>query len=251
MPGATETTTTSQATPTPPPGGGAAGAGSGAGGAPGESAQGGTGAAAASTTSTFLGPGETKPGVQDGAQGAGKQEAAAGDGKAAGDAGKAQEKPAEDELKLALPKGVEANPALLDKFKPLAKELGLKSDGAQKLLDLHLEVQNAMQEQGREAWTKQVSTWESALKTDKEIGGKEFEANQARASALLKHFGDSELTDFLKSGYGNHPALARFVVKVAKALGEDSAGIRTSPASQARTEEELARLRYPKTYGGQ
>lgn len=104
-------------------------------------------------------------------------------------------------------------------FEPIAKELGLSQEQAQKLVDIYPQIQ----QQQAEAWSKQVADWGEQVKADKEIGGDKFNASVGAAQRALDQFGNTELREYLNaSGLGNHPALVRFCAKVGKAMAEDT-----------------------------
>ncbi|HBC5198779.1 TPA: peptidase [Serratia marcescens] len=134
---------------------------------------------------------------------------------------------AEKEKKLAAPEKYEFTPPegqeldanALAVFEPIAKELGLSQEQAQKLVDIYPQIQ----QQQAEAWSKQVSDWGEQVKADKEIGGDKFNASVGAAQRALDQFGNTELREYLNtSGLGNHPALVRFCAKVGKAMAEDT-----------------------------
>lgn len=126
--------------------------------------------------------------------------------------------PAAEEIKVKFPEGVVTDEALLGKFLPIAKELGLKSDGAQKLVDLFAETQAAAQTRHME----QITQWAEQAKADKEIGGPAFDANLAVAKKALDRLSSPGLKEMLiKTGLGNHPDMIRAFVKVGKLISED------------------------------
>lgn len=124
------------------------------------------------------------------------------------------------------PEGVELDSGLADKFKAIASELKLPADGAQKVVDLYASVRQAE----AEAFAKQVSDWGEAVKADKEIGGDKLPENLAAARKVIDTFGSEDIKSLLDStGMGNHPEVVRLLVKVGKALSEDTF-VRGKPA---------------------
>lgn len=127
------------------------------------------------------------------------------------------------EIEFKLPDGVEADAELFGKFKPLAKDLGLKSEGAQKLVDLFVEGQKRWAEQAVDQWTQQDKAWTDTLRTDKELGGADAQAKLNVARKAIQRFGGDELRKALDDlGIGNHPALVRFAYRVGQQISEDS-----------------------------
>lgn len=131
-----------------------------------------------------------------------------------------KDKPAAPEkYEFSAPEGQELDANALAVFEPIAKELGLSQEQAQKLVDLYPQIQ----QQQAEAWSKQVADWGEQVKADKEIGGDKFNASVGAAQRALDQFGNTELREYLNaSGLGNHPALVRFCAKVGKAMAEDT-----------------------------
>ena len=140
--------------------------------------------------------------------------------KDAADKAEKDKKPAAPEkYEFAAPEGQELDANALSVFEPIAKELGLTQEQAQKLVDIYPQIQ----QQQAEAWSKQVADWGEQVKADKEIGGDKFTASVGLAQRALDQFGNPELREYLQaSGLGNHPALVRFCAKVGKSMAEDS-----------------------------
>lgn len=133
---------------------------------------------------------------------------------------KKDEKPVVPEkYEFKAPEGVEQlDPQALAVFEPIAKELGLSQDQAQKLVDIYPQIQ----QQQAEAWSKQVTDWGDQVKADKEIGGDKLTASVGQAQKALDQFGTPALRDYLESsGLGNHPELVRAFAKVGKMMSED------------------------------
>ncbi|HGM4941631.1 TPA: peptidase [Serratia marcescens] len=173
------------------------------------------------------------PGEGDNPEGEGKQEggktaeelAAEKDAKdkadkeAAEKAEKEKKPAAPEKYEFSVPEGQELDANALAVFEPIAKELGLSQEQAQKLVDIYPQIQ----QQQAEAWSKQVADWGEQVKADKEIGGDKFNASVGAAQRALDQFGNPELREYLNaSGLGNHPALVRFCAKVGKAMAEDT-----------------------------
>lgn len=127
-----------------------------------------------------------------------------------------------DYTDFSVPEGVELDQSLLDSFKPLAKELGLKQEQAQKLVDLHTQVAQKNAEAQTANWEKLQDSWIEATQNDQEFGGEKLEENVAVARKALDAFGNDALKEFMDySGAGNHPEVIRFLFKVGQAIGDD------------------------------
>lgn len=119
---------------------------------------------------------------------------------------------------FTLPEGVELDEQAIEAFKPVAKELGLSQEGAQKLVDLYISQQG----QQAEAFEAQKEKWAEEAKSDKEIGGAVFDQSVSLAKKAMEKFGTPELTAALEwSGLGSHPEIIRAFSKIGKEISED------------------------------
>lgn len=145
----------------------------------------------------------------------GQKDQAAGEGKTPSDTA-----PAVIEIKV--PEGVTAEPALLDGFKGVAKELGLKSEDAQKVADWYFKASQEANQKIQAAQEQQVVTWAEEAKADKDIGGPNWDANVKTAQSAIRQFGDPALTKLLnETGLGNHKAMISVFSRIGKAIAED------------------------------
>ncbi|WP_225182159.1 peptidase [Pectobacterium aroidearum] len=108
-------------------------------------------------------------------------------------------------------------------FEPLAKELGLSQENAQKVVDAYAsKILPQIQQQQLANWQKTVEGWAETVKADKEIGGDKLTANIGKAQQAMMQFGGDELKQALEeTGLGNHPALVKAFVKIGHAMSED------------------------------
>jgi len=140
-----------------------------------------------------------------------------------------------------VPEGIALDSEVLDEFKPFAQELKLDQDGAQKLVDMGSKLATKIHQAGIDNWQRQVSEWADNARADKEIGGKDFDANLGVAKAAIDQFGTQELRDILdKSGLGNHPEVLRFAHRIGKAIGND-----TFVAGQQKASRTTEQVMYP------
>ncbi|OFC63282.1 peptidase [Candidatus Erwinia dacicola] len=118
--------------------------------------------------------------------------------------------------------GVELDAEALKDFEPVARELNLTNEQAQKLVDAYPKILAGVQQRQAEAWQKQTEGWAETVKADKEIGGDKLTANLSAAQRALDQFGTPELKEYLNAtGLGNHPDLVKTFVKIGKAMSED------------------------------
>lgn len=125
---------------------------------------------------------------------------------------------------FAAPEGVELDATVLDEFKGAAKELNLSQAQAQSVVDLGVKLQQSFTEKSNEATDTLIAGWAEAAKADKEIGGDAFEQNLALAKKATDTFGSDEFKAELLEKYrlGDHPEFIRLMVKVGKAISEDT-----------------------------
>lgn len=149
------------------------------------------------------------------------------------------------EVELKLPEGFKADDALLGQFKATAKELGLKSEQAQKVFDLYAGAQKAQAEATQKALEAESKQWVDAVKADKDIGGANLQASLVAANKAVHQFGGPELHQLLDAtGLGNHPLVVKTFARIGKAIAEDSSA-GTRGANGGNSEEARHRALYP------
>ena len=134
--------------------------------------------------------------------------------------------------------GVELDAEALKDFEPVARELNLTNEQAQKLVDAYPKILAGVQQRQTEAWQAQTEQWAADVKADKEVGGDKLTANLSAAQRALDQFGTPELREYLDgTGLGNHPELVKAFIKVGKAMSED--GVITGKESGQRSAAEV------------
>jgi hypothetical protein len=125
---------------------------------------------------------------------------------------------------LTVPDGTIMPDGFFETFNPIAKEFNLSQEGAQKLFDrLATDLQPKMIAAQQEKWEGVKTAWAEATKVDKEIGGTAYDANVAIAQRALNTFSTPELKQALSDyGMGNHPEMVRLMLRIGKAMREDS-----------------------------
>ena len=163
---------------------------------------------------------DTKEGKTEGAADTGAKDGDKGDDKGGkeGDGKADADKTPLEYTDFAVPDGMQIDDALLGQFKPIAQELGLNQDQAQKFVSMYAEKVNADQK----AWADQVASWADESRSDTEFGGAKFDENLGTAIKAVQAFGSPKMLDLLNTtGLGNHPEMLRFCLRVGAALGED------------------------------
>lgn len=170
-----------------------------------------------------------------------KTEAEIADEKEAAEKAEKDKKPegAPEKYEFKPAEGQDLDTAALEQFEPIARELNLTNEQAQKMVDLYgTQILPMVQKQQAEAWQKTTEQWAADVKADKEIGGDKLTANIGVAQRALETFGTPDLKEYLNaSGLGNHPELIKVFVKVGKAMSED--GMVTGKESGQRTAAEV------------
>ncbi|ECG8608162.1 peptidase [Salmonella enterica subsp. salamae serovar 47:z:e,n,x,z15] len=171
----------------------------------------------------------SQPGAQPGADGEKPAEENPADGeKKEGD--KPAEKKEDDDKSEGAPEkyefqaaeGVELDTEALKDFEPVARELNLTNEQAQKLVDAYPKILAGVQQRQAEAWQQTTEQWAADVKADKEIGGDKLTSNLSAAQRALDQFGTPYLKEYLNTtGLGNHPDLVKTFVKIGKAMSED------------------------------
>lgn len=151
-------------------------------------------------------------------------------------------------LEVTLPEGF----TLPEEFAPLAKELGLKGAGAQKLADLGVKAVQAAFAQVEAQRKSEVEGWEKATKEDPAIGGAKFEATVALAKKGLASAPPAFVEFLNQSGLGSHPEMVRYAAWVGEKVAEDrlpGAGRGAATGEGPRTNADRARARFDKSIG--
>lgn len=129
---------------------------------------------------------------------------------------------APEKYEFTAAEGVDLDTEALKDFEPVARELNLTNEQAQKLVDAYPKILAGVQQRQAEAWQAQTEEWAATVKADKEIGGDKLTANLGVAQRALDTFGTPELKEYLNgTGLGNHPELVKAFIKVGKAMSED------------------------------
>lgn len=158
-----------------------------------------------------------------------------------GDAETAKEE-APETYEFQFPEGVEKDEVLVEAFTPIAKELNLTQEKAQKLVDFYNKhVQDQTGEQTK-AWEDMQKEWVTATKSDKDIGGVNFVQNLAVAKKAVDTFGSNELKQlFNYTGVGNHVAMVKFLHNIGKAISES----KIYSGQQSDVPKDVAKILFP------
>lgn len=149
-------------------------------------------------------------------------QAQSGDGTAKGDATKG----GDATYTLKLPEGSLLPASEIETVAAYAKARGLSNEAAQEVLAQRHDAVKAFHASAMQKFSERATQWINEAKADKSLAGEqgqEFDANTGLAKRALNHFFGKDLDAVLtETGYGNHPAVLRGFLKIAKAMGEDT-----------------------------
>jgi hypothetical protein len=160
-----------------------------------------------------------------------------------------------DATKLTFPEELgKPDEGMLNKFGEIAKSANLTQDTAQRLADLYTETAKAAQEAGTNAWKSTIEQWEDEIKKDPVIGGANLELHQRNFAKVLadpRFATDGVVEALVLTGAGSHPAVNRFMAKIAKALTEGGMVTGNPPSTAApRTAAQAIYPNHPSSEAG-
>ena len=155
--------------------------------------------------------------------------------------------PQNDNYKFFDENGKELPDDVTSDFKDFFKESGLTSRQANTLAQKYISKLTSMDETLRKEYTQKFSAmskeWHDSIANDAEFGGQNMDQSVMYACRALNTYGSKELREFTKSGFGYHPELFKFIVRVGKAISDDKfVGGR---AVRRETEYDKAKRMYP------
>jgi hypothetical protein len=143
---------------------------------------------------------------------------------------------APEKYELKLPEDAVVDSEFVKEVEAIARQQGLSNDEAQMLLD-------QQSEKAAQLVTKKAEAWMEQLKTDPELGA-DLKQTAALAQRALENFAPPTLRGMLvKSGYGNHPDVVRFLYNIGKKMADDKLVI---PGAQSGGEKPIQDVFYTK-----
>ena len=128
-----------------------------------------------------------------------------------------------EKYEFKAPDGMTLDTAAVEAFSPIARELGLSQDQAQKMVDLYSTQVASNQKAIADGWGKQQQDWGKELSGDKEFGGDAFSSTRNNANAVLSKFASKDEIQAIQAmGLGNFPPFVKMLARAGKAMGEDS-----------------------------
>jgi hypothetical protein len=118
---------------------------------------------------------------------------------------------------VEIPEGFELDPAIDKEFREFAASRKWSKEDVKELSAMQVKLYAKQSE----AHAERVAGWAEEVKADKEIGGRDFDVNAAKAREAKLAFFPPEVDAILdKTGLGNHPGFIKGFVRIGKAMGE-------------------------------
>jgi hypothetical protein len=146
-----------------------------------------------------------------------------------------------DDLKEFMPEGADPADPLFKEFIDLSNKSDLSPKArAQELFKLQTKVLEAISEKGSQDFVKMNEKWQDETRNDPEFASGKLEPALGGISKLLDKYGSPETRQaFDFTGAGNHPAIVKFLAKMAKDLNEPGPDpTRIQPPSRPLTQAE-------------
>ena len=156
--------------------------------------------------------------------------------------------PAAEPLKAAdivVPEGFEVvDDATKEAFVGILNEYKIPKEGMQKLVDLQTSLMKAASERGSALWTTTQDTWRREIMADAEFGGPKLTENLGQISRLIDRFAPGEQNKVVRdmmdlTGAGNHPAMIKFLTRIARETVEEGRPVSGTPPAAGRTHAEI------------
>jgi hypothetical protein len=140
--------------------------------------------------------------------------------------------------KLTLPENFTMPEETGKEFADLINKDMPASEKAQALLDLHAKTVLASQdsivkqynETTMQKWNETRDAWVETAKADPDFGGTKFDTSLGGISQLIDKYGDAAAREaFDVTGAGDHPAIFKFLARIAADLGEGTPTVGDPP----------------------
>lgn len=147
---------------------------------------------------------------------------------------------------LKLPEEIQIPEEMKGPLTDYIKEHKLDKDGAQKLTDLGVK----MQQHNLKVWTDTKAAWRKEVETDPVLGGQNLKATVTKANEVIRKFAGTEehlnelKQDLVLLGLGNKRSFVRFLSNIAAATGNDSANA-AAGAAKDNSPDARAKRMYP------
>jgi hypothetical protein len=144
------------------------------------------------------------------------------------------------EIKIGLPEKTYLDAKDLEDIQALAKEHGLTNKQTQALLIKQSEKMDSFVNTQIENFKAKIAGYESAIKTDKELGGEKYNQSVSLAQRVVEKYGNESLrNEFNQSGFGSHPEVIRMLSRIGRQMGDDQLISPNAKPSTTRSAEEI------------
>lgn len=124
---------------------------------------------------------------------------------------------------FTLPEGFTLDDDSKTAFTTMAKEMDLKQDQAQKVIDLYVKNQQSQAGKAEQYFKEEYERNVKAVQDDQEIGGVNYADKVKLANSVITKFGNAQVDKVLKGSlFANHPEVVRMFYKIGKAMSEDT-----------------------------
>ena len=184
----------------------------------------------------------------DGKTGEGAEKADEGKGAEAGEGtDKGAEEKADAPIEytdFSVPEGMQVDADALADFMPLAQDLKLSQDQAQKYVDIFAKGAERAAKANVKAWQDLKKTWNDEARADKDIGGEHYDDSIKLSKVFIKkwsqHTGNDKFWEALDStGFGDHPEFIRLLTWVGNIVVDDDFDFGGSTGETPRTQAEI------------
>lgn len=130
---------------------------------------------------------------------------------------------APEKYEFTPPEGMVLDPDGVSKFEPVARELNLSQEDANKLISLYAEQTMTSQKAHADAWVQRQESWKASVMEDKELGGSNLDSSLRDANLALTKFAKPEdIAEIKALGLANCPPLVKLLARAGKLMGEDT-----------------------------
>lgn len=144
---------------------------------------------------------------------------------------------------LAIPDDMEVDEAARDSFLKLANENKLPKAVVEQLVELQTGLARQASDRASQLVEQMQADWRKETEADPEIGGDKLEGVLSTIGKAIDQYGDDSLREAMEmTGAGNHPAVIRFVHKLASQLVETSGPV---PGNASPGQQTAAQILFP------
>lgn len=137
------------------------------------------------------------------------------------------------EYKFAQIEGKDLPAEITTELSATAKALGLNAEQAQKFANYELQLRGDADKETKAALEKTQQGWRDAVKSDKDIGGAQLDANLALSKRALEKFFPTVAKNSPGFPFLDHPEVVRGLIAIGRSIGEDGDFVRSPGSASA------------------